>query len=406
MNSGDGTLADNESTSAHPSSVDARARRDPPTIDLDSSDVSGDTNASWGQAAGRYAGRAKSWFKSGAWLIAPAITGALAAIAVSGGAWLAGPSRDVAPPPPPPTAMTLSPDLAARFARLESRLDNLPPPAAAKAPLDPEFAARVSAAEQSLQVLRDNIASMRRQLEALTTALAELKSAPRDPSAPAEPTATPDDGPLKARIGELGQAVAALKDDLAGHQAAPASERPLRRVVVATLLESAVRSGQGFAAQLASAKGLADDPALLAPLEAFAAAGLPSDAAKCRELLTLIPRLRPTPEAPPPSTGLGDRIWANASRLVRIRPAGDSDAGDVASLVARIEAAAQRNDLADAMRAIARLPEPQASIASSFANGVKARDAALAISRQFAADGLAALANSGASKSAPSKSAP
>lgn len=369
------------------SAGDARARREPPTIDLDAADVSGDTNASWS----RRAGRIRDSFGSLRGHVLPAAVAGLVALVVSGGVWLAGFAQPETQVPPP--AAPAASDLAARLSRIEARLDNPPQAAPAKAASDPETVARLSASEQTIQTLRDQLSSMRRQVDALTSTLAELKSAPREGGA--EAAATPDLGPLQERIAAMEQAMSALKQDAANRPAAPPAERPLRRLAVAALLDSAVRQGQGFADELAAARALADEPLILAPLEPFAANGVPADSVKCRELLALIPRLRPPVETAPSGGGMTEKFWANAARLVRVRPAGDGGDGTGASdaLTAQIEKAAQRNDLAAALQLIARLPEPARAHAADFVAGVAARDAAIASSRKFVIAALAAIGN-------------
>ena len=57
-------------------------------------------------------------------------------------------------------------------------------------------------------------------------------------------------------------------------------------VVAATLLDVSVRHGEPYAAALEAAKALAPDPAVLKPLEPFAASGVPSPS-------TLVSTMRP-----------------------------------------------------------------------------------------------------------------
>ena len=61
-------------------------------------------------------------------------------------------------------------------------------------------------------------------------------------------------------------------------------------------------------------------------------------------------------------------------------------------MVARITAAALRNDLAEARRELKTLAPADRAAAQAWLDKADARDAALAASRQFAADAMAALA--------------
>jgi hypothetical protein len=373
------------------SAGDARARREPPTIDLDAADVSGDTNASWSRRAGRIGDRIRASMAPGAGYLVPAAVAGLVAAVVSAGFWLTDFSKTETPSAPPAASSVA--DLATRLSRIEARIDN--PPAPAKAAPDPETVARLSASEQTLQSLRESLASMRRQIDALTSTLAELKSAPREGGAANDAVAVPDLGPLQERVALIEQAVTALKQEAAGRSAAPSAERPMRRLAVATLLDSAVRQGQSFADELAAARALADEPDRLAPLEPFAANGVPSDSVKCRELLALLPRLRPPAEPAPSGGGMTEKFWANATRLVRVRPAVDGGDGASASdaLTGQIEKAAQRNDLPQALQLIARLPEPARALAADFVASVALRDTAITSSRKFVIAALAAIGN-------------
>lgn len=388
-------MADNDSVAENMSASNSQAsdvdsagaqasRREPPTIDLDASDVSGDTNkARRGKFGGLLAG-VGPWLRSGAEYAKPAAAGAIAALIVSGAIWLVDARPRQAAPAPPAAESTA--DIAARLARIETRIEN-PPPSAPAAP-NPELVARLSASEQTLQAMREAVTTTRHQLDGVASALAELKAKASETAPASSPV---DLSPMVARIEALDQALAGMKQQLTERAAAPAPERPLRRVVAASLLDVAVRQGLGFASELAAAKSLADRPEALAPLDAFAARGVPSDAVKCRELLGIIPKLRPGPEPVAPDASTTDRFWANAARLVRVRPVGETALDDAASLANQIEAVARRGDLAEAVRLIGKLPEVARAETSGFLDGVKARDAALTASRQFATDALAAL---------------
>jgi hypothetical protein len=168
---------------------------------------------------------------------------------------------------------------------------------------------------------------------------------------------------------------------------------PLRRVVAASLLDISVRQGDPYVAALAAAKALTQDADALKPLDGFAASGVPSPAILCRELLTLVPKLSPpAPENPTANTGgIVDRLQAGVSRLVRIERT-DSVGNDRGAVVARMTAAALRNDSTEARRELNTLPSAERAAAQSWIDKADARDAALAASRQFAADAITALA--------------
>jgi hypothetical protein len=173
--------------------------------------------------------------------------------------------------------------------------------------------------------------------------------------------------------------------------AKPADDLALRRVVAAALLDVAVRHGEPYASVLATAKALAPHPDALKPLEAFASTGVPNPSALDRELLTIVPKLSPQPQEAPTGTSIVDRLQAGAAKLVRIERT-DSVGTDRGAIVARITAAALRNDFAEARRELKTLAPADRAPAQAWLDKAEARDAALAASRQFADAAMDALA--------------
>jgi hypothetical protein len=115
-----------------------------------------------------------------------------------------------------------------------------------------------------------------------------------------------------------------------------------------------------------------------------------------RELLTLVPKLSPAAansDTGSSGGGIVDRLKAGASSLVRIERT-DVVGNDRSAVVARVTAAALRNDFADARRELASLDAADRAPAQAWLDKAAARDAALAASRQFADDMMAALGKS------------
>ena len=105
-----------------------------------------------------------------------------------------------------------------------------------------------------------------------------------------------------------------------------------------------------------------------------------------------MPKLSP-PAAVNSTTGSGlvDRLQAGAAKLVRIERT-DQAGNDRGAIVARVTAAALRNDFAVARRELNTLAPADRTAAQAWLDKADARDAALAASRQFAAEAMAALA--------------
>jgi hypothetical protein len=360
-----------------------RARRAPPTIDLEASDVSGETQAAAGGTAGESAGSQsrRSWRGPSAATIAAvatsAATGAVTAALVLVAAWYLGwPTETAAPPANAAVIDTLT----SRLAEIESRSAG----PAAVAP-DPAAMGRVEALEKSIASLRMELAGARAQSEKLAADVNAVKSAPRE-------STPPDLAGINERLGQIERATRAQSAAIAQQSSKPADDAALRRVVGASTLDISVRQGEPFAAALAAAKSLAADADALKPLDDFAASGVPSAALLSRELLTLVPKLSPpAPETATTGSGIVDRLQAGAAKLVRIERT-DAVGNDRSAVIARVTAAALRNDSAEARHELNTLAPADRAAAQPWLDKADERDAALAASRQFAADAMAALA--------------
>ena len=252
-------------------------KRPPPTIDLEPSEVSGNT-----QAAGAGSPPRASWFRLATML--PPLAGAIAALVVIGILWAAGvvgqePQQVAAVPPSVASGLN---DLSDRIGKVETRLSSTP------AVSDGALRSRVDALETAANTLRDQSAALRKQVDAASVALNELKSAPRDGGA------SPDLAALTERLTRLEQAVRSPPDKPQAVATASDDIRP-RRLVIATVLETKVRRGEPYAAALAAAKAVAEDKTMLAPLDASAETGVPTDAVLARDLLAMLPQLAPPP---------------------------------------------------------------------------------------------------------------
>jgi hypothetical protein len=388
-----------------------RPKRAPPTLDLDAIEISDETRPADAVDAAPKPARQPSRF-------APLMSSALVAAVFGAGAaalvlWSVGWPGEPAPAPQPaPQVNTAALDtLSARLDKLESRpaapqadkaaLDALaarvanvetkaaaPAVAAPTAPSapDPALSAQVIDLEKSVAALRDELAATANRSQQLATAVDAVKSAPREPPAP-----PPDLSPINQRLDKLEAAISKLSAEVAARAAAPADDTVLRRVVAASLLDVTVRAGEPYAAALAAAKPFAPNPDALKPLDDFAATGVPGTNALNRELLALVPKLSPAPASSTTGSGIVDRLQAGASRLVRIERTEPVAGNDRGAIVGRVTAAALRNDIAEARRELKTLPPDDRVPAQAWIDKADARDAALASSRQFAAEAMAAL---------------
>jgi hypothetical protein len=376
-----------------------RARRAPPTIDLEASEVSGETQGNNAETNAGTSGDAsapprRSFTRSIPWpskatmsaMLTAAVTGAVAAALVIAIAWGMGwPGETSAPTTSPQANAGAIDTLASRVDAIEARQVKSSATSPAAAP-DPAVAARIDALENSVASLRAELSGARAQSEKLAAELTAVKSSPRDAATP------PDIAAINERLSQIERASRAESAELAQQDHRPADDSALRRVVAASMLDVSVRQGEPFAAQLAAAKALAPNPDALKPLDGFAVSGVPSAASLSRELLALAPKLSPpAPENATTGTGIVDRLQAGAAKLVRIERT-DAVGNDRGAIIARVTAAALRDDYAGARRELNTLAPGDRAAAQAWLERANERDAALAASRHFATEAVAALA--------------
>ena len=318
------------------------------------------------------------------WIIAP-FSGAVAAALVIGVGWMLG-WPQVQPPGTAPQLATVVDGISARVNGLEAKLGKA----------DSTSAARLDTLDKALASVRNDVAQLRAQSDKTASAMNDLKAAPRDSGGQANLQAGL--AALNARLDQIERAnrsqdAALAQEDRRIADAKPADDLPLRRVIAAALLDVAVRHGDPFATVLETAKSLAPNADALKPLETFASTGVPNPGVLDRELLIIVPKLSPQPqEGTTSGSSIVDRLQAGAAKLVRIERT-DGAGTDRGAIVARITAAALRNDFAEARRELKTLAPPDRAPAQAWLDKADARDAALAASRHFADEAMAALAN-------------
>jgi len=313
--------------------------------------------------------------------------------ALVAGLWFGGylPSRQTPVPSAASPGKANDAEISARLDKIQGALQTRPPDAA--------LVSRIAAIEATTKSLGDSVAALTRRVDdvatAVQTALAQAKAA----SSAADQARNAAQGgvqradldALASRITVLESAAKALASDVTRRTAAGTDDRAARLTIAAEALRATVERGASYQAELAAVKALGVDKATTAPLEPFAASGVPSAAALAHDLAALTPALmRASNGEAGEATFLG-RIESSAQKLVRITPI-DAPAGDdPQSVVARINAEAARADIAAAHADVAKLPDPAKSLVADWIKKVDARDAAIAASRRIAAEALAAL---------------
>ncbi len=321
-----------------------------------------------------------------------ALSGAIAAGAVIGGAWLADwpPSSSASAPQ---VSLEQFGDLSNRVASVESKAGK----PAAPAP-DPAAVARIDALEKSVASLRGDLDAVRGQSDKLAARLKDGAAVPHDADGAAVPHDDADNASdlaaISARLAQVEHQVEQTTQTLSAgaskHEPALVDDVPLRRAMAATLLNMAVRQGQPYGDLLTASKALIADPGTLKSLEVFADTGVPSANVLSRELLAIVPKIAPAPVMA--TTGsIVDQIQQGAARMVHIERIDGSHTEAASAIVERIAASARKNDVAAAKAELNSLPAADRTAAEPWIARVDARDAALAASHQFAADAMAAL---------------
>jgi hypothetical protein len=290
-------------------------------------------------------------------------------------------------------------DLAGRLAKLEAR--PAPGPSSNAAPAgDPALEQRIAALEGDLRTLGERLDAARQRgdsaAQANAAAVADLaqRLAHTDASAAPPVEAAPDAN--AALVAALAARVDALEAS-AKAQAAPEKrdadspdDRALRTAIIASSLVTLVERGRPFVAELKAAEAQAPDPSALAPLEGFAAKGVPNPGTLARELTELLPALHAAASGHP-DAGFFEKLEANAERLVRIHPIEQAPGDDPAAILSRVEFKSVHGDMPGAIAELGNLPPNVRAPAQGFIDRAQARLAALTAARAFAADALAAL---------------
>jgi hypothetical protein len=334
--------------------------------------------------------------------VAGLAAGAILVVAIGAGLWFGG----YVPPGLLPASPSAQPPDSAAIAQIAARLNKIegaiatqqqqkpiPPPQP-----DPALASRLAAAEAATKSLSDSLAALTRRVDdvatAAQTALAQAKSASTAAdaakSAAQADVARSDLDALAARIAPLESTVKTLADDLK-HETATADDRAARLAVAAQALRATVERGAPYPAELAAAKSLGANPSATAPLEPFAATGVPGARALAHELASLIPALRQAADPASSDGSFLSRLESNAQHLVRITPVDAPPGDDPASVVTRIDVDAAHADIAAALADLAKLPDAAKPLAAAWVEKAQARNAAIAASQKLAADALAAL---------------
>ncbi len=313
-------------------------------------------------------------------------------------------SSNPAPNPPPSPAAAqntpAAPDLTARLDKIERTLE------AQRG--DPALGSRIAEVAAQTKALTDTLAALTRRVDELVatgqTAAKQADAAVKtaETARSASEAASKDQvhhedlDALASRIMALESAVKGLAAATVPLASAGANDRSARLTIAAEALRAAVERGAPYQAELNAVQALGIDAKKIEALEPLAASGVPNAALLARELAALIPALQEASEPRSSDTTFLERLKSNAQKLVRITPLNAPPGNDPLAVIDRIRLDAVQADIAAARADIDALPDAAKLLAAAWSKKAATREAALAASRQIAADALAALGQSSA----------
>jgi hypothetical protein len=331
--------------------------------------------------------------------------------AIGAGLWLEGfgfpgeatPPAATTPAAAPPvaTASGMAAPSSAALDEIAARLDKLEHAIQAPRP-ETALGNRLVAAEAQNKALGESLAALNRRIDGVATAsqsaakqadaaIAAADAAKNTALSAGQKGVQPADvDALAERITALESAVKGIADN-AARQASSADDTAARLTIAAQALRAAVERDMPYQAELTAVQSLGADRNTVAPLEPFAANGVPNANGLAHELAALMPSLEQASDTAPGDKTFIERLEANAQKLVRVTPINAPTGNDPAAVTARIAFDTARTDIAAALTDIAALPNAAKPLVADWVKKAQAREAAITASRRIAADALAAL---------------
>ncbi|WP_089173884.1 uroporphyrinogen-III synthase [Bosea sp. AS-1] len=195
------------------------------------------------------------------------------------------------------------------------------------------------------------------------------------------------------RFDKLAARVAAVETQAKAAPTTSPEGMAAARIVLAERVQRALAGGRPFASDVAALVkgGVAQaDAAALSAVATTGAATREALLAGFRKHGAMFQR-----EVTPQSDSWSDKLWGLASRIVTVRPVGDSGSNDPATLPLRLESAVAANDMPKAAALWSQLPEPARRASAEFGADLQKRAAADAAIAKIAQDAVAALGTAG-----------
>ena len=232
-----------------------------------------------------------------------------------------------------------------------------------------------------IKVLRADVDAARGEIPALAARLAKLETG----------LSSADLTALTSRVEKIESALAAPKvETRVAPEKPPASDNPAATAIVADAIRDKLASGASYATEIAALAALGVDPAQLAPLKALAG-GAPTNSALAASFAAVEPQVLAA-GAPKETGGIGERLLSHFRGLVQVRDLGEAAGDDPPALASQVLASLRQGDLAGALAAFAKLPEPSRQAASGWGAEAERKQAAVAAMQAIREAAVARLA--------------
>ncbi|WP_330083689.1 hypothetical protein [Methylocystis iwaonis] len=250
----------------------------------------------------------------------------------------------------------------------------LPPPAPAAAPVEtlkPAPVAKGEARDADGFTDRDLISALEGRIEAMSDEIQALRQKLEAPKS--EARAAPETEVSKTEASRVEEGPKPAPAPIA----VPVVDTASAKVVVAFALQRDLEAGKPFTEEIAALSRLDAEPA--PALVEFSEKGAPTGA-QLRESLRGVAKKLEAHEAHSGAAheggNLTGQLLESASKLVKVRPAGEAHPESVAGKVQRIETALARNDFADAESLYNSLPDEAKAEAKGFGETLHQRSEA------------------------------
>lgn len=200
-------------------------------------------------------------------------------------------------------------------------------------------------------------------------------------------------GALSQRLDQIAGRLGNVETQAKAASGASPEAMAAARIVLAERVQRALAGGRPFAGDISALTKSGVAQADVAALAAVSSGGAPTRQALqagFRKHGAMFQR-----EVMPASDSWTDKLLALASRVVTVRPVGDSGSTDPATLPLRIEGAIAAGDIVNASALWGQLPEPARRASAEFGADLQKRAAADAAIAKIAQDAVAALGAAG-----------